>query len=274
MAPEGRKEFMSARWTLCSLLLLLGSTLTGCAAAPSLPTAEIRHTLAPTGSLRVALYPGTPTSVLSASDRRGVGFDLGQALAQRLGVAFEPMILPKNTDVLEAVRTGRADVAFTNGSAERAQDMDFSTPYLIIQLGYLSRANGPVAALAEVDRPGVKVGVTTNSSSDAVLTKQLMHAQVVRAETVGIGVQMLASGAIDVYATNKATLFEMADKLPGARVLDGSWGAEHHAVAIPKGRNAGLPFVQAFVGDAISTGRVQSAVTRAGLRGAVVASGP
>ena len=48
---------------------------------------------------------------------------------------------------------------------------------------------------------------------------------------------MMTSGKLDAYATNKASLFEMAEKLPGSKVLDGRWGVEHFAVAIPKGRD-------------------------------------
>jgi hypothetical protein len=40
---------------------------------------------------------------------------------------------------------------------------------------------------------------------------------------------MLAEHKIDVYATNKANLFEMSDALPGSRVLDGRWGLENLA---------------------------------------------
>jgi len=38
--------------------------------------------LAPSGKLRAALYPGTPTSILDAkeSDPRGVGYELGRRL--------------------------------------------------------------------------------------------------------------------------------------------------------------------------------------------------
>jgi polar amino acid transport system substrate-binding protein len=236
------------------------------------PTAEIQHVLAPTGSLRVALYTGTPTSVLSSTDLRGVGYDLGKELARRLNVPFEPVVFSKNADVLEAVKEGRADVAFTNASAERAKDMDFTQPYLLIELGYLAREKSPVTSLAKVDQPGVRVGVTANSSSDAVLSRDLKNAQVVRAETVKIGVQMLSAGTLDVYATNKATLFEMGDQVPGSRVLDGTWGDERHALAIPKGRDSGLPYVRDFINSAIASGLVKEAVAKAGLRGANVAS--
>jgi polar amino acid transport system substrate-binding protein len=261
---------MTIRSALFSPLLILSTTLTGCASTSSHPTSEIRQTLAPTGSLRVALYTGTPTSLLSAADPRGVGYELGSELARRLGVPFQPMVFPKNDDVLEAVKAGRADVAFTNASAERATGMDFTPPYLLIELGFLATEKAPVAALADVDRPGVRVGVTAKSTSDLVLSRDLKNAQVVRAESVAAGIQMLSAGMLDVYATNKATLFEMADKVPGSRVLDGNWGVERHALAIPKGRDRGLPYVRAFIADAVAAGLVKAAVARAGLRGAVV----
>lgn len=249
----------------------------GAAAAPRVDavpaaSAEVRQALAPAGPLRVALYTGTPTSLLTATDLRGVGYELGKELARRLGVPFQPMVFDKNADVLDAVASGRADVAFTNASAERAKQMDFTQPYLIIELGYLARDEAPVATLADVDRAGVRVGVTAKSSSDAVLSRDLKNAQVVRAETVNDGVRMLAAGTLDLYATNKATLYEMADKLSGARLLAGSWGVERHALAIPPGREKGLPYVRAFVADAMAAGLVQAAVSRAGLRGAAVAT--
>lgn len=259
------------RSVVCSLLLFLGPALTGCASAPSRPAPEIRQALAPTGSLRVALYTGTPTSLLSGSDLRGVGYELGKELAHRLGVPFQPVVFSRNADVLDAVSGGRADVAFTNASAERAKQMDFTQPYLLIELGYLAREKAPVLTLADVDRPGVRVGVTAKSSSDAVLSRDLGRAQVVRADTVAIGVQMLAAGTLDLYATNKATLYEMADQLPGARMVEGTWGDERHALAIPLGRERGLPYAREFVADAVASGLVRAAVTRAGLRGATVA---
>jgi polar amino acid transport system substrate-binding protein len=47
---------------------------------------------------------------------------------------------------------------------------------------------------------------------------------------------MLSQGRLNAFATNKAILFEMSDSLPGSRVLDGRWGVEHLAIAIPKNR--------------------------------------
>jgi polar amino acid transport system substrate-binding protein len=264
---------MAIRSTLAFLLLFLGSIWMGSARAAD-PALDVRQILAPTGVLRVALYPGTPTSVVSATDLRGVGYELGKALALRLSVPFEPVIFAKNADVLNAIKTRQADVAFTNASAQRAADMDFTQAYLSIELGYLVSAKSSIAASSDIDRAGVRVGVTANSSSDAALSRDLKQAKLVRAETVASGIQMLSDGTLDVYATNKATLFEMADKLPGAHILSGSWGMERHALAVPKGRDGGLAFARAFVSDAVASGLVKQAADKAGLRGAVTGAAP
>jgi polar amino acid transport system substrate-binding protein len=54
-------------------------------------------------------------------------------------------------------------------------------------------------------------------------------------------------------------------------VLDGRWGIEHIAIAIPKGREAALEYVRRFVEDVQTSGLLAQAVERAGLRGVVKA---
>jgi polar amino acid transport system substrate-binding protein len=78
---------------------------------------------------------------------------------------------------------------------------------------------------------------------------------------------MLRQKTIDAFATNKGILFEMSDELPGSRVLAGRWGLENLAIAIPKGRDAGRPCVNAFADSVRTNGQLQAAITRSGLRG-------
>lgn len=249
-------------------LLFAGCTGTVLAADP-----EPRQILAPSGKLRAGLYPGTPTSILpnSAGEPRGVGYELGKEFAKRLGVPYEPVVFSKNAEVLAAVKAGTVDVIFTNASAARARDMDFAPPYLEIELGYLVPKGGAIAALADIDVAGRRIGVTEGSSSDATLSRDLKNAAVVRAVTIELALEMLSAGKIDAFATNKATLFEMAEKLTGSKVLDGRWGLERHAIAIPKGRDQALPAVRKFTDDVKAEGFVAAAVARAGLRGAMTA---
>jgi polar amino acid transport system substrate-binding protein len=237
---------------------------------------EPRAILAPAGVLRVALYTGTPTSILpdpASGGPRGVGYDLGKELAKRLGVPYEPVVFSKNADVLAAIKNGTADVAFTNSSsASRAKDMDFGPPFMDVELGYLVPKGSALAAIADVDASGLRIGVTAGSSSESTLTRDFKHAKVIGAANFDAGIEMLTAGTLDAYATNKASLFEMTEKLPGSKVLDGRWGVEHFAVAIPKGRDQGIAFLRRFTLEVKSEGLVSAAIARAGLRGAVTSA--
>jgi polar amino acid transport system substrate-binding protein len=96
---------------------------------------------------------------------------------------------------------------------------------------------------------------------------------VVPAQNSAHAVEMFERGELDLFATNKPTLFEMSDRMPGARVLDGRWGVEHIAIAVPKGnergREAAMEFLRRFVAEAQAGGLLARAVERAGLRGAL-----
>ena len=80
---------------------------------------------------------------------------------------------------------------------------------------------------------------------------------------------MLLKGELDAFATNKAILFEMNQSLPGFRVLDGRWGTESMAIAIPKGREAALPYLRQFAKDVQANGLLAAMVSKSGLRGTV-----
>lgn len=231
---------------------------------------DAQRILAPTGKLRAALYPGTPTSILDPKEGepRGVGYALGKELAHRLGVPYEPVVYAKNADVQAAMKAGDADVAFTNASPARQKEMDFGPPYLLIELGYLVQASSVIASSADIDQKGHRIGVAAGSTSETTLSRDLKNAQVVRAATNQNGAELVAAGAIDAFATNKATLFELAERVPGLKVLSETWGEERHSIGIPKGREQGLPVIKAFTEDAIAQGLVKAAMDRAGLRGA------
>jgi polar amino acid transport system substrate-binding protein len=249
---------------MCGLFALRG------VAQESIPTPEIQRVLAPTGRLRVGLYLGNPSSLLkdpASGQEAGVGFELGKELARRLGVAFEPVVYPNNGAVLDGMRAGSVDVLFTNATPARAEDVDFTQPYLEVEAGYLVRQGSPVRTIADIDKPGVRVGVMEGSTSSVALPRLLKDASVVRVPTVAAVVEMLSSGQLDAFATNKSILFEMSDSLRGSSVLDGRYAVEQLALGLPKGRAAGLPFVRSFVAQAVSSGLVKAAVERAGFRG-------
>ena len=254
--------------SLSAIVMLLG----GYASAAPQPARETPRILAPSGKLRVGIYPGSPTSMIqdaSTGQRKGVTYDLGTELAKRLGVPFEPVVFQRVAEVVDALKSGQIDFTITNASPARVKDLDFTPTLLDFELGYVVTSGSPVSALADVDRPGIRVGVSEGSTSLSTLSKEFKHATVVTAPSLKSAIEMLSKKTIDAFATNKAILFEITDELPGSRVLAGRWGLEHLAMAIPKGRDSGMAYLRKFAEDARSGGLVKRAVERAGLRGMV-----
>ncbi len=271
MAGKGN-TMANIRWLTILIFAIAGPIIAGCGSAPTVPSSELRQVLAPTGTLRVGLSLGTAGQMLrdtASGETKGVGYEMGKEFARRLGVPFEPVILAGNAQVLEALKSGRVDVASTNATPARAKDMDFTQSYLEIEAGFLVPPGSSISSLADADRVGIRIGVTKGSTSDARFSQELKHATLVRAATLDNAIEMLASRQVDVFATNKTILFAMSDKLPGFRVLDGRYAVEQISIAIPKGRDPGLAFARRFVEEAKAEGLVESAVQRAGLRGTV-----
>jgi len=233
---------------------------------------DARGVLAPKGGLRVGVYLGSPTSMVRNSntgETHGLSFDLGKEMAKYLGVPFEQVNYQRIADVLAGMKAGEVDFTVSNATPARARAVAFSRTLISLELGYLVTGTSPIATAADVDRPGMRIGVTQGSTSERTLPKLLANATVVPAQNLNDAIKMLERRELDAFATNKPTLFEMSDQMPGARVLEGRWGEEHLAVAIPKGREGGMEVVRRFVEEAQSNGLLAKAVAQAGPRGAI-----
>ncbi len=238
-------------------------------------TMAAREILAPTGRLRVGAFAGSPLSTARDSktgEIHGLVIDLGMELAKRLEAPFEQVNYQRIADVLESMKTGDVDFTLSNATAARAISVDFSQTLLSVELGYLVPALSPIATMADLDKPGVRVGVAQGSTSQGTLPNILPNATVVPAQDFSRAIEMFERRELDAFATNKPTLFEMSDQMPGARVLDSRWGVEHIAIAIPKGRETAMEYLRRFVAEVQTSGLLSQAVERAGLRGVVTRS--
>lgn len=147
--------------------------------------------------------------------------------------------------------------------------MDFTPPLVALELGYRALPGSPVQSFADVDRPGMRIGVSQGSTSQGLLTREFNQARVVPAASLKVAGEMLQRRELDAFATNKAVLYELADGLPGARVLDSRWGLEQFAIAVPKGRKVAADYLRGFAAAVQRDGLVRDAGRRAGLRGSV-----
>ena len=166
------------------------------------------------------------------------------------------------------LKSGEWDICFFGPTPERESVLNFTAPFLVLEHGYLVPAGSPISTIDAVDRPGTRIGAPQGGSVNAFLASTIKNATVIASPSVPAGEEMLKSGKADVFAANKANLFGLSDKMPGSRVLDGRIGVDEVAIALPKGREAGMVYLRRYIEDAKSEGLIKAAVQRAGLRGA------
>lgn len=260
-----------------STSLLVGAlVLGGCASFNATSTGvpsvapQIKNTLAPTGVLRVGVYLGSPTSLVRVGPRGesfGIALELGKALGEQLGVPVQIVEFPRVAEVIAAIKDEKVDMTFTNATAARAKEIDFTTSMVQLELGVLVPSSSSIRSFADVDKQGVRLGVSQGSSSQSVLGQRLKQTTIVPVPSLEVAASKLQSKELDAFATNKGILFELNEKLSGFQVLQDRWGLENLAIAIPKGRQDALPFLNVFAQKVRESGQLDLMIKRAGLRG-------
>ena len=232
-------------------------------------SAAVLSDLAPTGKLRVGINYGNPvlaTRDPSSGDLRGVAVDLGRELGRRVGVPVELVGFESAGKMFDAVKAGAWDVAFLAVDPGRADQIDFTAPYIEIEGTYLVPAGSSLRAIEDVDREGVRIGVSSKSAYDLFLSRSLQRAQLVQAPDPNAAFELILVGKVDVVAGVRQHLLASVAKLPGSRVLDGRFMAIQQALGIPKGREQGAKYLREFIDDVKASGLVARAIEKAGVR--------
>jgi polar amino acid transport system substrate-binding protein len=247
---------------------------TGRAIMPATSSADPRiAAIVRSGILRLALFPSFFYRRDAASgEPRGVGIEIARALAGRIGVALESAEYPSPPKVVEALVCGAADVALLGIDPVRATEVDFSPPVLAADFSYLVPDHSAVRAIADADRPGMRIALVRHHAMDNALRGQLKAAAPVYADTPDAAFELFRTGAADVLAGIRPGLLIYAGLLAGTRVLSGRYGRNVIALAVKKGEAGWLGYVSAFVEAARAEGAVQRAIESAGLRGVEVAA--
>ena len=157
-------------------------------------------------------------------------------------------------------------------SPQRAQEIRFTAPYVLIEGAYLVRQSSPLTANAEVDRPGTRVMVGRGSAYDLYLSRELKSAQLLRAPTSPKVVDEFLAANADVAAGVKQQLEADAARLGGLRLLPGRFMVIRQAMGCPRSRgDAAAAALAAYVEEAKASGAVRAALARHGIGGAAVA---
>jgi polar amino acid transport system substrate-binding protein len=224
---------------------------------------EIVTGLAPGGVLRAALNLNNPVLVQGPpSAPSGVTVDIAREIAARLGVDVEFSCFTGALDSFQALAAGQADVCFLAVEPARAAEISFTAPYTLIEGVYAVPAGSHLAAVADVDSAGIRIGVKRGSAYDLYLTRTLRQASVVRGAE---GTTEFTDGNLDAAAGVREPMTEFVAAHQEYRLIPGRFMEIPQAVGIPKTRRAETArFLHELVEELKASGFIAESLRRSG----------
>lgn len=228
-----------------------------------MPAATVVDALAPQGVLRAVINLGNPVLAQGSPERpAGVTVDLAHELARRLGVAAELTCVTAARESFAALVDGRVDVAFLAAEPQRAEQVAFTAPYVLVEGVFAVPAGSAITAADDVDRPGVRVGVKEGSAYDLFLSRSLRHAELVRGAE---GTAVFESAGLEVAAGIRQPVTRWAAARGDVRVVEPRFMQIRQAVATGRERPPeAVAWLRSAVGQLVRDGAVAAALARSG----------
>jgi polar amino acid transport system substrate-binding protein len=215
-----------------------------------LPRAAADDTAAPLEIGMELNYP--PFEMTDASGTPcGVGVDMAHALADYLHRPLQIENMPFE-GLIPALKTGRIELIISSMTAttERAKSIDFSDPYLSTGLAILTKKNGTIQGIADVDKPGVIVVVKTGTTAQTYTRDHFHNASILPLEQDTACALEVVQGRADAFLYDQMSIYQFAKKNPDTtRGLLEPFQKESWAIGIRKGNTELEAQVNAFLKD-------------------------
>ena len=238
-------------------------------------TSDILRAFTPTGKLRASINLGNPILANKHATTGlpfGVSIDLARNFAKRLGVDIELVVFDAAGKSVDAVKAEQADIGFFAIDPLRGEGISFTAPYVLIEGSYLVPQDSAIQSNDEVDCAGIRVTVGKGSAYDLFLTRELKHAEIVRAPTSPTVVDVYVAQQLEVAAGVKQQLESDLARFAGHRLLPERFMVIQQAMGTPKTRGAeAAHYLAAYVEEMKASGFVAEALQHHGIQGASVA---
>ena len=203
-------------------LFVAAVTALAVVAAPGLAKADKLQDVLSSGKLRVGVL--TDAAPWGFKDDKGaiagLDADLAKLVAADLGVKLElvpvtgaariPSLLSDKIDIL---------IAGLGATPERAQQIMFSQPYAVVNLGVYGPKAIPAATGKKPDNlEGRTVAVAKGTTLDVWLTDNAPKVKVVRFEDTPAALAAYLAGQADTFAENSAIALKVMDQNPTKEV--------------------------------------------------------
>ncbi|MBC7681280.1 MAG: amino acid ABC transporter substrate-binding protein [Ferruginibacter sp.] len=229
------------------------------------------------GILRVCIWPdyyGVSHRNSNTRQLEGIDITLSAELARDLKLNLQ-YVDSSFATLVDDLNAERCDVAmFAVGMLpQRLQQLAFSRPYLQSDIyAMTTKSNRLVQQWADIDQPGVLVGVQAGTFMEPTMRTRLKQAQMVVVTPPNTRERELEAGRIDVFMTDYPYSRRLLDNADWARLISPPtpFSVLPYGYPVKRGDDVWAGQIDAFVARIKGDGRLASAAKRNGLSAIVV----
>lgn len=175
------------------------------------------------GVLRVGVTQAPPwyaKDITSGEWTGGLGVSMGKAMAETLGVTFEPVEVTWGTAVA-ALQADRIDMMFVlDATDERKAAVNFpDTPLLYYSLAVLARDDLEITNWSDLNAPEISISVPQATSMDAFLTENAPDADIQRFPGNAEAIAAFQAGRVDAVTLFHPPLIAARQKLGAGQIV-------------------------------------------------------
>ena len=194
------------------------------------------------GVVKVATFDANPPfGSVDAKTHHIVGYDVdfAQALAKALGVKLE-LVATNPANRIPLLQSGKADliVADITITPERAQVIDFSTPYFVTGQQFLVPAGSP-DKLDEYSK--ARIGAVKGTTGEQALHQRFPQARVLSYDDIPLALTALRNGNVQAITQDSTILAGLLAEAPDKakfKILPDLLSKEEIGVGVKKGEPA------------------------------------
>ena len=247
------------------------------AAAPALVAGSIQDRVQSSKTIRVCIWPdyyGVTYRNPRTQQLVGIDIDLAHELAADLSMKVE-FVDSSFASLVPDVLGDRCDIAMFAVAmlAQRRQHLRFTRPYLRSDIyAITTRGSATIKQWADIDRPGILVGVQSGTFMEPVMASSLKHARLVSIKPPQTRERELEAGRIDVFMTDYPYSRRLLDNADWATLITSPkpFHVMPYGYAVKPGDDSWYTVVDDFVARIQKDGRLEALARRHGLASMVV----
>lgn len=179
----------------------------------------------------------------------GISVEIAEALGKYLGT--EVRIENMGYDgLIPALKTSKVDciISSMTATAERAQSVDFSEPYLKTGLSLLVASKSPVKMITDLNAKGRVVAVKKGTTGHQYAVANLPKAKILVLDKESAAVLEVSQGKADAFIYDEMSVFQHNRRNLGTtRAILFPFKEEAWAIAVRKGNKPLLTKINAFL---------------------------